>query len=163
MIRALNIFAIILFFPLLLLQSTLVPLISIVGVIPDLILILLVYFTLRMGQIHGTVLGFIYGFLLDMITGNILGSAMIAKTLSGFVTGYFYNENKLDIYFKSVVFSLIVLLSATIDSFIFSFFSSVELEKSILLRFFEQGMFPGIYTAVISLILVMFHPRRNPF
>ncbi|HEY4755682.1 MAG TPA: rod shape-determining protein MreD [Ignavibacteriaceae bacterium] len=163
MIRALYIFAIILFFPLLLLQSTLVPLISIVGVIPDLILILLVYFTLRMGQIHGTVLGFIYGFLLDMITGNILGSAMIAKTLSGFVTGYFYNENKLDIYFKSVVFSLIVLLSATIDSFIFSFFSSVELEKSILLRFFEQGMFPGIYTAVISLILVMFHPRRNPF
>jgi len=163
LIRALYIFAIILFFPLLLLQSTLVPLISIVGVIPDLILILLVYFTLRMGQIHGTVLGFVYGFLLDMITGNILGSAMIAKTLSGFVTGYFYNENKLDIYFKSVVFSLIVLLSATIDSFIFSFFSSVELEKSILLRFFEQGMFPGIYTAVISLILVMFHPRRNPF
>lgn len=163
MIRALYIFAVILFFPLLLLQSTLVPLISIVGVIPDLILILLVYFTLRMGQIHGTILGFIYGFLLDMITGNILGSAMIAKTISGFAAGYFYNENKLDIYFKSTVFSLIVLLSATIDSFIFSFFSSVELEKSIFLRFFEQGMFPGIYTAVISLILVMFHPRRNPF
>ena len=161
--RIFYIIAIILFFPLLLLQSTLVPLISIVGVIPDLILILLVYFTLRMGQIHGTVLGFTYGFLLDMITGNIFGSAMISKTISGFVTGYFYNENKLDIYFKSFVFSLIVLLSATIDSFIFSFFSSVELEKSILLRFFEQGMFPGIYTAIISLVLVMFHPRRNPF
>jgi rod shape-determining protein MreD len=161
--RVLYIIAIILFFPLLLLQSTLVPLISIVGVIPDLILILLVYFTLRMGQIHGTVLGFTYGFLLDMITGNIFGSAMISKTISGFVTGYFYNENKLDIYFKSFVFSLIVLLSATIDSFIFSFFSSVELEKSILLRFIEQGMFPGIYTAIISLVLVMFHPRRNPF
>jgi rod shape-determining protein MreD len=161
--RVLYIFAIILFFPLLVLQSTIVPLISIVGVIPDLILILLVYFTLRLGQIHGAILGFVYGFLLDMITGNIFGSAMIAKTISGFVAGYFYNENKLDIYFKSVVFSLIVLLSATIDSFIFSFFSSVELEKSILLRFLQQGMFPGIYTAVISLVLVMFHPRRNPF
>ena len=161
--RVLYIFAIILFFPLLILQSTIVPLISIVGVIPDLILILLVYFTLRLGQIHGTILGFVYGFLLDMITGNIFGSAMIAKTISGFVAGYFYNENKLDIYFKSVVFSLIVLLSATIDSFIFSFFSSVELEKSILLRFLQQGMFPGIYTAIISLVLVMFHPRRNPF
>ena len=161
--RVLYVFAIVLFFPLLLLQSTLVPLISIVGVIPDLILILLVYFTLRMGQIHGTVLGFTYGFLLDIITGNVFGSAMISKTISGFVAGYFYNENKLDIYFKSFVFSLIVLLSTTIDSFIFSFFSSVELEKSILLRFFEQGMFPGIYTAIISLVLVMFHPRRNPF
>ena len=161
--RAQYIFAIILFFPLLVIQSTIVPLVTIVGVVPDLILILLVYFTLRMGQLHGTILGFIYGFLLDLITGNIFGSAMISKTLSGFVTGYFYNENKLDLYFKSVVFSLIVFLSSTIDSFIFSFFSSVELEKTILLRFFEQGMFPGIYTAVISLVLVMFHPRRNPF
>lgn len=161
--RAQYIFAIILFFPLLVIQSTIVPLVAIVGVVPDLILILLVYFTLRMGQLHGTILGFIYGFLLDLITGNIFGSAMISKTLSGFVTGYFYNENKLDLYFKSVIFSLIVFLSSTIDSFIFSFFSSVELEKTILLRFFEQGMFPGIYTAVISLVLVMFHPRRNPF
>ncbi len=161
--RVLYIIAIVIFFPLLLLQSTVVPFISIAGVIPDLILILLVYFTLRMGQMHATILGFIYGFFLDIITGNIFGSAMIAKTLSGFVAGYFYNENKLDIYFKSIAFSLIVLLSSTIDSFIFSFFSSVELEKSILLRFLQQGMFPGIYTAVVSLVLVMFHPRRNPF
>lgn len=163
MISKLYIVSIILFFPLLIVQSTIVPLISISGVIPDLILIMLVYFTLRLGQMHGTILGFVYGFLLDLITGNIFGSAMIAKTISGFTAGYFYNENKLDIYFKSIVFSLIVLLAATIDSFIFSFFSSVELEKSIMLRFFEQGMFPGFYTAVISLILVMFHPRRNPF
>lgn len=161
--RGLYIFGIILFFPLLIIQSNIIPLLSIYGVIPDLILILLVYFTLRLGQMHGTILGFIYGFFLDLITGNIFGSAMIAKTLSGFVAGYFYNENKLDVYFKSFIFSLIVLLSATIDSFIFSFFSSVELEKSILLRFFEQGIFPGIYTAVVSTILVMFHPRRNPF
>lgn len=163
MIRTLYIFAIVLFFPLLIIQSTIVPLISIAGIIPDLLLILLVYFTLRIGQLHGTILGFVYGFLLDLITGNIFGSAMIAKTISGFITGYFYNENKLDIYFKSLIFSVIVLLIATIDSFVFSFFSSVELEKSVFLRFFEQGMFPGIYTAVLSLILVMFHPRRNPF
>jgi rod shape-determining protein MreD len=161
--RVLYILAIILFFPLLLIQSTVVPLISIAGVIPDFILILLVYFTLRLGQMHGTILGFVFGFFLDIITGNIFGSAMIAKTISGFIAGYFYNENKLDIYFKSFLFSLIVLLSAAIDSFIFSFFSSIELEKSILLRFFQQGMFPGIYTAIISLVLVMFHPRRNPF
>lgn len=163
MIRTLYIFSLILFFPLLAVQSIIIPLISILGVVPDLILILLVYFTLRIGQMHGTILGFVYGFLLDLITGNIFGSAMIAKTLSGFVAGYFFNENKLDIYFKSIGFSLIVLLCASIDSFIFSFFSSVELEKSILLRFFEQGLFPGIYTAVISFIVVMFHPRRNPF
>ena len=155
MTRTLYIFSLILFFPLLAVQSIIIPFVSIFGVVPDLILILLVYFTLRMGQMNGTILGFVYGFLLDLITGNIFGS--------GFVAGYFFNENKLDIYFKSVGFSLIILLCASIDSFIFSFFSSVELEKSILLRFFEQGLFPGIYTAVISFIVVMFHPRRNPF
>lgn len=161
--RNLYIAAIVLFFPLLVIQSTIIPFTAIGGVTPDLILILLVYITLRLGQLHGTILGFVYGFLLDLITGNIFGSAMISKTISGFITGYFYNENKIDIYFKSFIFSLIVLLSATVDSFIFSFFSSVELEKSVLLRFFEQGIFPGIYTAVVSLVLVMFHPRRSPF
>ncbi len=163
MIRTLYIFSIVLFFPVLAVQSVIIPFVSIFGIVPDLVLILLVYFTLRMGQMHGTILGFVYGFLLDLITGNIFGSAMISKTLSGFVAGYFFNENKLDIYFKSVVFSLIVLLGASFDAFIFSFFSSIELEKTIVQRFFEQGLLPGIYTSVISFLVVMFHPRRNPF
>ena len=96
--------AILLFFPLLIIQTTIVPLIAINGVIPDLIIILLAFYALKMGQLHGTILGFIYGLLFDLITGGLLGSSMLSKTVTGFVIGYFYNENKKDIYLKSFIF-----------------------------------------------------------
>ena len=153
--------AVLLFFPLLVIQTTIVPLVAINGVIPDLIIILLVFYTLKMGQVHGTVLGFIFGLLFDLITGGLLGSSMLSKTLTGFVTGYFYNENKKDIYLKSLIFPLIVLLASTIDSFILSFFSTIDLNTSITTFFIEQGILPGIYTAVFSIIVIVFYPRRS--
>jgi rod shape-determining protein MreD len=155
------IISIILFFPLLLIQTTIVPLIAINGVIPDLILILLVFYALRYGQIYGTVLGFVYGFLFDVITGSLIGSTMLAKTLSGFVAGYFYNENKQEQYIKSLFFCLIVLLCGVIDSVVYSFFSTIDFNSNVLLLVFEQGMLPGFYTAVISLIVVIFFPRSR--
>ena len=155
------IISIILFFPLLLIQTTIVPLIAINGVIPDLILILLVFYALRYGQIYGTVLGFVYGFLFDVITGSLIGSTMLAKTLSGFVAGYFYNENKQEQYIKSLFFCLIVLLCGVIDSVVYSFFSTIDFSSNVLLLVFEQGMLPGFYTAVISLIVVIFFPRSR--
>ena len=155
------IFAILIFFPLLIIQTTIVPLVAINGIIPDLIIVLLVFYTLKMGQLHGTILGFIYGLLFDLITGGLLGSSMLSKTITGFVTGYFYNENKRDIYLKSMMFPLIVLLASTIDSFILSFFSTIDLNTSITTFFMEQGILPGIYTAVFSIIVIVFYPRRS--
>ena len=51
------ILAILLFFPLLVIQTTIVPLLAVNGIIPDLIIILLAFYTLKMGQLHGTILG----------------------------------------------------------------------------------------------------------
>ncbi len=159
--RSEYIVSILLFFPLLVIQTTVVPFISINGVVPDLILIFLVFYTLKGGQIYGMLLGFLYGFLFDVITGSLIGSAMLSKTLVGFIAGYFYNENKQEIYFKSYSFALIVLLCSVVDSVIYSFFSAVDLSKNILLLFFEQGMLPGFYTAVVSLVVIIFYPRRS--
>ncbi len=70
------------FFPLLLVQIIIVPLISIEGFVPDLLLILLIFYTLRKGQLYGTVLGFVFGLFIDLITGSLLGSTMFSKTLT---------------------------------------------------------------------------------
>lgn len=53
--------AILLLIPLTILQLTVIPLFSYNQIAPDLVLILLVYYTLKMGQLHGTILGFIFG------------------------------------------------------------------------------------------------------
>ncbi|HSP86605.1 MAG TPA: rod shape-determining protein MreD [Ignavibacteriaceae bacterium] len=155
------IYPIILFIPLLILQTTLIPLFAFYSAIPDLILILLVFYSISYGQIFGTVLGFGYGFLFDLITGSLLGSAMLSKTMAGFVAGYFSNENKRDMYLRSYIFSFIVFLCAVIDSMVYAFFSSAELQRNFFLLFFEQGLLPGLYTAVISIIVFIFLPARR--
>ncbi len=159
--RSQYILSIILFFPLLILQTTVVPLIAINGVTPDLIMILLVFYSMRLGQMYGTVLGFFYGFLFDLITGTLLGSTMLAKTLAGFIAGYFSNENKVDNYLKSYSFLLIVLLCSVIDLIIGAFFTTIDLNTNFIILFFNEGMLPGIYTAVISVFIVIFYPKRS--
>jgi rod shape-determining protein MreD len=155
------IWSIVLFFPLLIIQTTIIPFISINGITPDLILIMLVFYTIRNGQVYGTVLGFVYGFLFDLITGSLLGSAMLSKTIAGFIAGYFTNENKREIYFKTYIFILIVFLCAVVDLIINSFFSSIDLNTSIGVLLFEQGVMPGIYTAVLSTFIILFYPKRS--
>lgn len=150
---------VILFFPLLLIQVTVVPLFSLNGSVPDLLLIILVYYTLQHGQIYGTVLGFIFGFLFDLITGGLIGSAMISKTIAGFTAGYFSKETQRDQYLRSFLFCLIVLLCASVDSIIYSFFSSIDLSSNVLLLLFQQGLMPALYTSIISTILLLFSPR----
>lgn len=159
--RSYYIFSVLLFFPVLIIQTTIVQLVAVNGVVPDLILILLVFYAIKHGQMYGTILGFIYGFLFDLLTGSLLGSAMLSKTITGFIAGYFSNENKREGYLKSYVFSLIVLLCTLIDSTVYSFFSAVDLNKSIVVLFFEQSMLPALYTAVISIIVSIFYPKRS--
>jgi len=163
MIKPQYIISILLFFPLLLVQTTIVPLLAIDTVIPDLILILLVYYSITQGQIYGTVLGFIYGFLFDIITGSLLGSAMIAKTLAGFTAGYFSAENKRDQYLVSYYFALIVLISSLTDSTINAFFSSISFTSNIFLIFFQYALLPAIYTSAIALMGMIFYPKRKLF
>lgn len=161
--RTQYIISIIIFFPVLLLQTTVIPLISLSGVVPDLIVILLVFYTINNNQIFGTVLGFIYGFFFDLITGSLLGSAMISKILAGFIAGYFSSENKRNIYLKPVNFSLIVFFAAIVDAVIYSFFSSLDFNTNIFKLLFDQAFLPALFTAVLSLFLIFFYPKRKSF
>ncbi len=163
MMKPQYIISILLFFPLLLIQTTIIPLLAIDTVLPDLIIILLVYYSVTQGQIYGTVLGFIYGFLFDIITGSLIGSTMIAKTMAGFTAGYFSSENKRDQYLVAYNFALIVLLSSLIDSTVNAFFTSMNFTSNILLIFFQFALLPAIYTAAIALMGMIFYPKRKIF
>lgn len=155
------IFIFILFIPVVVLQATIVPFISIQGVTPDLIIILLIFYTLKFGQLPGTLLGFAFGFFFDLISGGLLGTSMFSKTLAGFIGGYFYNENKVDTYLNSFTFSGIILTCSLVDSVIFSFLSSIDFTANIIQLIFEEGLLPAIYTALISLLIMIFSPRKR--
>lgn len=149
------------FFPVLLLQMFVGPFISINEIAPDFVLILLVFYTLKHGQLYGTVLGFSFGFLIDLITGSILGSTMFAKTLVGFIAGYFFNENKIELHYKSISFPLIVLLCSLIDSIMTALITSFDLNVNLVSLFFYSGILPSLFTAFFSLLITVFYPKRS--
>ncbi len=122
----------------LLVQITLIPLIAIAGVIPDLVLISLVYYSISRNQFYGTLLGAYYGFLIDLITGSLLG-------------------------INTYIFSLIVFICALIDSIIFSFFSAFDVQTNIFKLLFEQALLPSLYTAMVSIFFIFSPFRRRKF
>ncbi|MBN1638802.1 MAG: rod shape-determining protein MreD [Ignavibacteriales bacterium] len=150
----------IIFIPLILIQLNIIPLISFAYITPDLIVILLVYFTLVYGQIYGTVLGFVLGFLVDISTGGILGAGMFTKSITGFIAGYFYNENKIHFNTSTLLFVFIVFITSTLDAFLFAMITS-QMAVSIAFLFFETGLLSGFYTAAFSLPVILL--RKNKF
>ncbi|MGD8307186.1 MAG: rod shape-determining protein MreD [Ignavibacteria bacterium] len=155
------IYPFLLFFPVLLLQISVVPLIAISGIIPDFILITLVYYSITRNQLYGTILGAFCGLLVDLVTGGLLGSYMLSKTLAGFVAGYFSGETKKDSSTTTYRFLLIVLLCATLDDVVFSFFSTFDIQTNMITLLFEQALIPSLYTAAVSVLIIFFPFRRR--
>src|SRR5258706_12621890 len=97
---------------LILAQTSLLRLVSLEGITPDILTIWIVYIALKEGQLSATLSGFCIGLIVDLITGNFIGLAALTKTLAGFFAGYFYNENKTRLTLGSYRFPLIVLLTS---------------------------------------------------
>ncbi len=143
------------------LQLTLIPFISIKGIVPDLIVIYVVMFALRYGQLKGTFFGFVVGFIFDLISGGLVGSAMFAKTLAGFVAGYFYKEEYEDVFSHKLLFFSIIFISALIDSFFYAVLGSADVKLNIISLIFSNAIFPAAYTALIGLAYSLLVRRNN--
>ncbi len=76
----------------LLLQLTLINLISLQGLKPDLILLVVVVFSLMGGAEEGCVSGFAAGLLQDIFSSGLLGVNALAKTVIGFSCGILRNK-----------------------------------------------------------------------
>ena len=149
------------FIPLAVVQLVLVPLISIRNIAPNLVSVLIAHYTLRHGQIYGIILGFILGFLLDVISGGLVGAFMFSFTISAFVVGYFYGENKIDINLSTYFLLFILFICGSINSFLFAVVSSTNSNLSLFFMILEEGILPGLYTALFGLPIVIFHPKEG--
>ena len=149
------------FFPVVIIQLTIIPFISIQGVVPDLLLIAVVYFSISYGQIFGTITGASYGLLYDLISGNLIGSTMLSKTVAGFVAGYFSSETRREKYLYTYSFSIVVLITGLIDAIIFAFFSVIDFNTNLFLALFNHALMPSIYTSIVSILVVIVPYRKN--
>ena len=68
-------------------QSTLLPLIGIKGICPDILLVIVVSYALLSGKEKGVGMGFFAGLLQDLAFGSIFGINTLSKVATGYICG----------------------------------------------------------------------------
>ena len=96
----------------LVLQSTLLPLVSFKGIHPDLLLVVVVSYSLLSGKEQGVGIGFMAGLLQDLASGSIFGM----NTLSKLVTGYILGLAERKVFKEHVLLPLLSTAVATIGN-----------------------------------------------
>jgi len=99
----------------LLIQLTLINLITVLGLKPDLIMVVVVVFSLLKGEKEGTISGFASGLLQDIFSTGLLGINALAKTVIGFTCGIL----------KEKIFHEHILFMIPVITFIASFMQSI--------------------------------------
>ncbi len=145
---------------LVLLQTTFIPFISLSGYLPDIFILYLVYIALRRGQIEATIYGFIIGLLQDIITIKFFGLAAFSKTISGFVIGYFYNENTVEQTLGSYRYLLLIGMCSIVHSFLYFSIFFQGSENAIFLSVLESTLGMTLYTIIIGILPMFFFARK---
>jgi rod shape-determining protein MreD len=101
------------------LQTSFVPSIAVFGVKPDLLMVLLFFFSIRYGSLPGLLVGFSLGLAQDLYAPALLGQTALAKTIIGACSGLF-NEKimRTDAFVKAIILFLMFLVHDSIFSII---------------------------------------------
>ena len=86
---------------------------------------------------------------------------MFSFTIAGFIAGYFHNENKTDVNITSFVLTMVVFLCAAVSLFLYSTVANNNTDVRMIYQIVEDGILPGIYTALFSLPIVIFYPKKG--
>jgi rod shape-determining protein MreD len=92
------------------LQSTLLNRIAILGVRPDLALVVLVFVALRRGSMTGQIAGFAAGIVEDVVSAAPVGFHMLMRTLIGFLYGLFAGN----VFVDPLLMPIVLTIAATI-------------------------------------------------
>jgi len=103
----------------LIIQLTIVNLFSIQGLKPDLILLVVIVFSLLHGAGEGAISGFTSGLLQDIFSSGLLGVNALVKTIIGFICGVL----KINIFAEHILFIIpIITFLASISQCVLIFF-----------------------------------------
>ena len=145
---------------LVIIQTTVIRLLSLEGITPDILAIWIVYLALKQGQVKAMVWGFCIGLLLDFVTGNFIGLSALTKTLCGFFAGYFFNENKTHFTLSSYRFLIVVFFASLFQNVIYFIIFTRGTEIGLLNAIFGFGIATTLYTATLALLPMFIFARR---
>ena len=132
----------------LLVQTSWAHSVRILGVGPDIVIIVLVYLGISSGQLQGTLYGFASGFLLDVYSPETMGINALANSVVGFSVGHFRTGVCTeDFRVQALLLFLAVLLH---DLIYFLFANALSNPDAILGLIVRVGIGTAFYTAVVG-------------
>ena len=138
----------------LVLQSTVFTVIPIFGAYPELVLLVVILFSLINGGVVGAKLGFAGGLLQDILFGRFIGLNAVIMMGVGFTAGVLsqrlYKENHVVPFLSVVLGTWAAQFLYLLGMMLFGF--PVPLERTILLVVFGSGLYNGLRT------LLMYRP-----
>jgi rod shape-determining protein MreD len=133
------------------LQFTVVQFMEILHWRPDLLLIVVVIFALRKGPNWGMTLGFITGFLQDLLSTHLIGLLALSKTLAGFIAGMLRGK-----FAEKTEFFLTLLIAGLFHDSIYFFIQTIGEDFSLRSLIILYTLPNLMYTIIIGGILYYF-------
>lgn len=138
-------------------QVTVVNLLAIKGIRPDLLLIYLILLTFKEGRIAGTISGFFLGLTYDAYAADFIGLSALTKSATAFIVAYFPKE----MMGRGFFYVGGVLLGCSFfHDFIYSFIYSLGSQTNFINLVFRYVIFSSLYTTFLGLIIYEALPPR---
>jgi len=129
------------------------------AVSPQLVILFVIYVALREGQLFGACNGFVIGFFQDLLVTHFLGFTSFVAVIAGFVAGFFYKENDVELAAKNLGFVWISAIALFVSELAaLPIIASGELNYFNVFLKFTVGT--TVYTSVFATVIVFINGRR---
>ncbi len=144
-------FGAVIIFVLILFQSLLSDMVTIMGVKFDLAIIILVCIALTRGPTYGLIFGFLIGLLLDVLTPQTLGWGALVKCLIGFTLGNFKDNLYLESLYSKVG---VIFFALILNDFLYYIFTSGV--NATTFRILSNYSLPSaVYTSIVGALIFL--------
>lgn len=149
---------------LLLLHLMIVPYLTLANVVPDIILIFVIYLAIREGRVPATIAGFCLGLLLDLLGGesSVLGLSALTKSVTGFAAGYSYSEGRAIQTLGSYRFLMVVGAGSLLHNALYFTIYLQGTSVSFFDAFFLHAVPGALYNVLITVIPMFSFSRKHP-
>lgn len=116
---------------------------------PDLVLILVIFFSLYNGVHKGLVVGAVAGLLEDLLRGNLFGMNLLALSLIGGMVGWLENR----VFKENITIPVIVVFLGTlVHALLIIFISLFAGIKYSILNYIQIGLLESLYNVILVLV-----------
>lgn len=142
-------------------QISVVNLIEIGGLTPNLMVVLVVWITLSEGQFTGIFAGFLAGLLFDIATFDLIGTNALAQTINAFVSGFFHKSGKEDLTLRRFGFIITVFIGSVMHNLVYFFLYLKLSELDFFNFFFKYGIATSLYTTIFGVVAILFKLQKK--